>query len=146
MSDSPLAAPIDRVAERFWSKVEKTGSCWPWTGFCDRKGYGQFSPKSGVTKKAHRYAYELLVGPIPEGLQLDHLCRVRNCVNPDHLEPVTNRENTLRSPRVHKERCANGHEMTQENTYLHGEHRYCRICRRDADRRRNPRGPRRRAA
>jgi len=80
--------------ERFWSKVEKTVSCWLWTA-STRRGYGQFVINNKPTP-AHRFAYEQLVGDIPRGLQLDHLCRVRNCVNPEHLEPVTSRENILR--------------------------------------------------
>src|SRR4051812_41628217 len=82
---------------RFWEKVEKEGAvpadrpslgpCWEWTAF-KLRGYGQFSPWKGLLCRAHRYAYELLVGPIPEGHELDHLCRNRGCVNPAHLEPV----------------------------------------------------------
>lgn len=85
---------------RWWSKVTKTGTCWLWTGHCNRDGYGEFK----VGDKgwlAHRYGYEMLVGPIPEALHLDHVhargCRHRNCVNPDHLEPVTTQENTRRA-------------------------------------------------
>ncbi|WP_187280760.1 HNH endonuclease signature motif containing protein [Microbispora sp. CSR-4] len=89
-------------------------------------GYGQLFTIGSADKRssllAHRAAYELYFGPIPDGLQLDHLCRVRHCVNPAHLEPVTGQENTLRSPytmaskwasRTH---CGNGHEFTPENT------------------------------
>ena len=90
-------------AERFdakWTPEPNTG-CWLWTGVVDRKGYGQFRVGSQADStrrlvKAHRWAYEHLVGPIPEGRQIDHLCRVPWCVNPEHLEPVTNRENTVR--------------------------------------------------
>lgn len=81
--------------KRFWSKVEKTDTCWLWRGFTTKKGYGHFALGRGY-KQAHRHSYELLVGKIPSHLQIDHLCRVRNCVNPDHLEPVTSRENALR--------------------------------------------------
>ena len=70
-------------------------TCLPWVAHSDRFGYGQFKV-GGRVVLAHRFAYEMVVGPIPDGLQLDHLCRVRHCVNPDHLEPVTNRENALR--------------------------------------------------
>src|SRR5687768_15914191 len=74
--------------ERFWSKVNKRGAggCWLWAGSTGRGGYGQYF-YDGRMRKPHRIAYELLVGPIPEGLQLDHLCSVRTCVNPTHLEP-----------------------------------------------------------
>ncbi len=90
-------------AARFWDKVafEPNTGCWLWAAYADRKGYGQFSAGSradGTYRKvfAHRWAYEHEVGPIPEGLTIDHLCRVPLCVNPGHLEPVTNRENTRR--------------------------------------------------
>ena len=78
----------------FFGKVKKTNTCWIWNG-CVRNGYGLFRYKEKVIG-AHRFSYELLRGPIPKGLQLDHLCRVRNCVNPNHLEPVTQAENLRR--------------------------------------------------
>lgn len=104
------------------------GACWLWRGHLTRGGYGQFE-----SRVAHRAAYELFVGPIPDGLQLDHLCRVRNCVNPTHLEPVTAQENTLRSRRI-KTACKNGHEFSEENTRLvarpdrPGPKRQCVTC------------------
>jgi len=90
-------------AERFdakWTPEPNTG-CWLWTASTNKNGYGQFRFGSQVDGTrtmvlAHRWAYEHLVGPIPEGLQLDHLCRAPWCVNPEHLEPVTSRENTVR--------------------------------------------------
>lgn len=89
------------IEERFWSNVvEDPSGCWIWTGGKTRGGYGQFTPittgPEAKTWKAHRFAYDIMVGPIPDGLQLDHLCRVRHCVNPEHLEPVTAQVNTLR--------------------------------------------------
>ncbi len=91
---------------RFWSKVNKTTDCWLWTGTIlkssvqSRNGYGLFHPRqregSPNLVYAHRYAYEAIKGPIPAGLQIDHLCRVHNCVNPDHLEAVTQLENMRR--------------------------------------------------
>ena len=105
----------------FWSYVDKGENdedCWLWNGARQPQGYG-VCRHEGKTKRAHRRVYELLVGDIPEGLQLDHLCRVRNCVNPKHLEPVTNAENGRRgiAGQVAKERmlarthCKNGHEF-----------------------------------
>jgi hypothetical protein len=83
------------LTARFWSKVSKTDACWLWTGTLDAKGYGQFWDGQ-VIARAPRFAYEFLVDAIPEGLTIDHLCRVVACVNPAHLEPVTSEENTRR--------------------------------------------------
>lgn len=91
----PLAsAPQPTVEERFWAKVDKTDTCWLWTGAISDTGYGAF--RAEVLTSAHRYSYELNVGPIPDGLVLDHLCRNRACCNPEHLEAVTQRVNTYR--------------------------------------------------
>lgn len=119
---------------RFWSKVDLDGpgGCWLWTAGDNGEGYGRFWTGTG-SMQAHRFAYELLVGPIPEGLQIDHLCRVRRCVNPAHLEPVTQRENILRgtSPQAKnatKTHCPKGHPYNEENTRWHRGSRYCRVC------------------
>jgi hypothetical protein len=103
--------------------------CIIWAGSIDRDGYGRFR-----NTPAHRIAYEESKGPIPSGLVIDHLCRVRNCVNPDHLEAVTIRENTLRgfnppAMNARKTHCVNGHEFDEINTYWrpNGE-RDCRAC------------------
>lgn len=103
------------VAARFWAKVEKTETCWLWTAALV-KGYARFHDANLRPVGAHRWAYEELVGPIPKGLTLDHLCRVRHCVNPDHLEPVTQRENIARIPP--KTHCPHGHALTPANTYV----------------------------
>src|SRR6266496_2265386 len=93
---------LDGLVTRFWAKVDRSGgsrACWLWTGKTGRDGYGRIGLGGRgalVRVRAHRFAYELLIGPIPDGLQIDHLCRVRHCVNPAHLEPVTQRENILR--------------------------------------------------
>lgn len=81
---------------RFMSFVRATESCWLWEGPTIHDGYGKFEIGRNKHWRAHRFTYSVLVGPIPTGLALDHLCRVRNCVNPDHLEPVTNAENIRR--------------------------------------------------
>jgi hypothetical protein len=117
------------------------GGCIVWTGVL-RNGYGVIS-SGNRWLRAHRVAYELLVGPIPDGLVLDHLCRNTRCINPHHLEPVTVRENTLRSPialsaiNARKTHCPAGHEYSPENTYLRANgHRACRACGRLAARER----------
>lgn len=128
--------------ERFWSKVDKDGPlpvwapflgpCWLWTR-ATSFGYGVLNV-GGVTTRSHRFSYELLVGPIPEGLQIDHLCRIRNCVNPGHLEPVTLQENSLRgfcpsAINARKTHCNRGHKFTEENTWVDSEgKRNCRAC------------------
>lgn len=80
-------------AERFWAKVNRTDGCWPWMAYKQPSGYGHFMTRDGRTNMAHRLAYELVKGAIPEGHQLDHVCHNRTCVNPDHLRPVTNKQN-----------------------------------------------------
>jgi hypothetical protein len=140
--------------ERFWVKVDKNGPlpefrpalgpCWLWTASLDRKGYGKFADGKidGKTKmvQAHRFAYDLVKGSSPEGLDLDHLCRVRHCVNPAHLEPVTRRVNlmrgqTLPARQVMFTHCPQGHPYDEENTYWYGNNRKCRKCRHEAGRR-----------
>lgn len=131
----PRREPAD---VRFWCKVEKTETCWLWTAGRNDDGYGLFWDGT-ATVRAHRWAYEALVGPIPEGLHLDHLCRVRHCVNPAHLDPVTNAVNAARGePGVHvREKaaaithCPKGHEYSTANTrtYKTGAGRTSRRCR-----------------
>jgi hypothetical protein len=118
-----LAVPFeDRIAAR--TVLTETG-CWEWTGNRYRNGYaGLFW--QGKTRLAHRLTYEHFVGPIDEGLVIDHLCCNKACVNPAHLEPVTPRENTRRAMRSH---CVNGHPFSDENTWMHKGKRYCRTCR-----------------
>ncbi len=129
---------MDTEKERFLKKVEKTSTCWIWRAAIHSiKGYGMF--KSRVGGYAHRAAYELFIGPIPPGFSIDHLCRNKICVNPDHLEAVTHRENVLRGigPTAinnRKIKCRNGHLFTRENTIFIKDkfhfRRRCRICQR----------------
>lgn len=89
-------SPFPRTdADRFWEKVNRTGLCWEWTGCLTTQGYGQFR-LDGRNEGAHRVAWTWFFGPIPEGREMDHLCRNRGCVRPSHLEPVTRKENTDR--------------------------------------------------
>ena len=118
---------------RFWLKVSKTENCWIWTASKDQNGYGMFK-SARVMVRSHRWAYEEQFGQIPEGLVLDHLCRNTSCVNPAHLEVVTNDENLERGwgRRIKTgwvNICANGHEYTAENTYINPLGRkVCRAC------------------
>lgn len=119
--------------ERFWDKVDthnfNSELCWEWTGLLHSGGYGRLRV-NGRYLMAHRVAYELIVGPIPEGLTVDHLCRNRLCVNPAHMKPVTRQENLDRGihPNTAKTHCPQGHEYTPENTYTHSGKRSCIIC------------------
>lgn len=131
---------------RFWQKViiscahsHNGTNCWEWTAGIV-KGYGRFwSYRFGYEMQAHRWAWAFLVGPIPDGLQLDHLCRNRICVNPDHLEPVTNQINCLRGESIHavnarKAFCKRGHPLFGENLRIKAGMRICRTCVRDMNR------------
>lgn len=131
-----------KVEQRFWAKVEASADgCWNWTGSRNWKGYGFFKvtnppPEAGLSVGAHRIAYLMLVGPIPDGLQLDHLCRNRACVRPEHLEPVTNRENwnrgnTPSAVHARKTHCHVGHPLSGDNLYVAPANgmRVCVTCR-----------------
>jgi hypothetical protein len=133
------AAPMRDLVNhrtRFLAKTApdpETG-CWSWTAYLMPNGYGQF----GIGRKvfcAHRVAYEMFVGPIPAGLQIDHLCRNRRCVNPAHMEPVTQRENIMRGEGISakcavKTHCLRGHEFDSLNTYRRPNgSRECLTCR-----------------
>jgi hypothetical protein len=130
-------------APRFWAKVDKSADhqpCWVWTGRLDC-GYGRlgfYSRESGKTavRMAHRLAYELLIGPIPHGMTLDHLCRNTACVNPAHLEPVSNSENVRRRKGYHPKKtqthCRRGHPYEgasqADPSCLSGRQNVCRVC------------------
>lgn len=111
--------------ERFMAFIQKPdgdSGCWLWTGAV-KKGYGQYGREGG----AHRVAYRHFCGPIPEGLEIDHLCRQQRCVNPNHLEPVTHLEN-MRRYAATITHCKRGHEFTEANTYRLQNRRLCRAC------------------
>lgn len=138
-----------RAVGRFWAKVNKNGPipeyalelgpCWIWTSTLEHYGYGRFKVGESAFR-AHRVSYAMVKGDLPEDLPLDHLCRVTSCVNPDHLEPVTPRENWLRGMSESRIRsmanhCKNGHPWTDANTYRPANRpgaRFCRACNRIA--------------
>lgn len=119
----------------FWRQVEKTDGCWFWRGHLNPLGYGIFAHR-GTRQSAYRVAYVWLIGPVPDGLTLDHLCRTPACVNPAHLEPVTQQENILRGQSIvaqhaKKTHCTNGHAFTPENTSVNTRGwRRCKVCKR----------------
>lgn len=130
-----------REPEMFWRKVEKSTDCWLWQGRIDSDGYGRFFGGG-----AHRWAYRQMVGEVPECLELDHLCRVRHCVNPAHLEPVTTAENQHRGMRATATHCKHGHIFDVANTYWRPTgQRACRACIRERARRYSARQRRRTA-
>ena len=116
------------AAEAFWAYVDLQGpcECWPWRGAIRSDGYGRYRDSN-----AHRAAYLLLRGPVPAGLVLDHLCRNRACVNPDHLEPVSDVVNIRRGERATKPRCIRGHPFAGDNLVVRPNGwRKCRECNR----------------
>lgn len=130
----------DSDCVRFLTKYKQVGDCWVWVGHLTKDGYGNFRMKNYY--KAHRVSYTMFVGEIPTGLQIDHLCRNRACVNPKHLEPVTQRQNIDRGmsgvPGRSKTHCKNGHEYTLANTVFKpskncrdGLQRVCGACRKE---------------
>ena len=136
---------MDEFCERFLSKVmpEPNSGCWLWVGTVNDRGYGTFW-NGKKTYRAHRFSYEMHIGPIKEGLEIDHLCRIKTCVNPDHLEAVTHRENVLRGnagqefaeKQRSKTHCPQGHPYSGNNLYINPlGHRGCRICKKDTMRR-----------
>lgn len=123
----------------FYSQIEITNNCWNWTGKLDSDGYGLSQDLKNIigfkTNRAHRVAYYIAVKDLISGLTIDHLCRNRRCVNPAHLEEVTNVENVLRGENftainARKTHCYNGHPFNEANTYNppNAKARICRIC------------------
>ena len=138
--DPRWAEDMPTQEEVFWGRVDKRGptECWLWTGAARGNGYGAFVLRSGKTivRGPHRVAYTLLVGAVAADMHLDHLCRVRLCCNPSHLEPVTPWENLLRadtpsSINARKTECDHGHPFDEANTYItKSGWRSCRTCHR----------------
>lgn len=126
----------------FWSlvRIGDPFGCWIWLGSRHSAGYGVFRV-NGRYERAHRIAYEIVIGPIPAGKVSDHLCRTRECVNPFHLEPVENKTNVLRgigptAMRARATHCPKGHELIGANLYMTPSgYRNCRMCRADSDKR-----------
>lgn len=132
---SPTGTARKSPAQRFWAKVRVEGECWIWTA-ASTHGHGVFFDESGRQVYAHRWVYESMIAPIPDGLTIDHLCRRTLCVNPYHLEPVPDRVNWWRwyTPRTH---CPQGHEITGANLIERRTRngRECRTCENERQRR-----------
>lgn len=120
-------AATQSTTERFWSKVDirSDSECWTWQAYVGTHGYGMYKLCRARPDVAHRVAYRLAVGPIPDGLFVDHICRNKLCVNPAHLEPVTHVENMRRARRTH---CKRGHLLDEQTLVIRGPHRSCKKC------------------
>jgi hypothetical protein len=124
-----------RLSDRFWAKcaLEPDTGCWIWSGSVDGNGYGHIRIQRRLLK-THRVAYEAFVGPIADGLEIDHFeCSRRRCCNPSHLRAVSHRENSLRSTafvaaNAVKTHCPSGHAYDEANTRVYRNSRYCRTC------------------
>jgi hypothetical protein len=135
MRGRPPVPEITRFTPKY--TVDPTTGCWNWTAGIDKDGYGKFYFDGDVSGKAHRFAYKHFVGPLVDGLTIDHKCRNRRCVNPDHLQQITGLHNTMigEGPgpiNLRKTHCPKGHEYSPENTYVDKRgYRYCRQCTKD---------------
>ena len=139
-----MSVTLTDLTARFWTKVtvDPDSNCWLWTGALNSRGYGQWAVE-GVSKSIHRLTYEAFRGDIPEGLTIDHLCRVKHCCNPWHMEVVTvavNNQRKVGAGSPSATHCLRGHEYTPENTAHNGAgNRYCRTCN-NARKRKHPEG------
>ena len=126
----------EKIKGKIISNIKVIDNCWVWQGTIINTGYGQISYHN-KHYSVHRLSYILYIGEIPEKLELDHLCRNRKCCNPDHLEPVTRKENIRRSPLHNKNKthCPQGHEYTHDNTYFtkSRNNRRCKICKKSSN-------------
>lgn len=134
---NPGRRPWKQTMEHVLSRVDRSGECWLWTGAKTTRGYGNVGWHRRVCR-VHRLVYEYMIGPIPEGYELDHLCRVHACCNPEHLEAVTHRENVMRGEGIavahaKKTACPRGHAY---DIVLTNGGRWCSVCRREWRRKR----------
>lgn len=139
MRRGTVADLLDRISTKY--EVDEESGCWLWTASLDPKGYGQISSggRGGKLMRAHRAVWLATVGPLEVDEVLDHLCSVRHCINPDHLDPVSVGENNRRGngwsgKNAKKTHCPQGHLYIEENTYRYGSTRMCRECMRARDR------------
>lgn len=119
--------------QRFFDGLGAMFNCWIWESALDKDGYGVFTNELGKAVRAHQWSYKFFRGSVPEGLELDHWCRIPRCVNPSHLEAVKGHVNIMRGMgfsalNAKKTHCLRGHELTGANLYFHKGHRLCRAC------------------
>lgn len=131
--DNCMISSVD--LDRFWSKVDKTPTCWNWTAGKYVDGYGIFGFNGGVVR-SHRFSFEIVNGKIPTNHEIHHKCKNKLCVNPEHLEAITHKNhqrlyNNLIKSQLTRTYCPQGHEYNKKNTYVYHKSgsRYCRICR-----------------